>query len=81
MGWTSLPITRKVIVGYSASYERKVFKLQITQNNRGINIPVRKVTSGPAKGKYKWGKSPKKGTTKKHAAEIGRAAYANGYKG
>jgi hypothetical protein len=39
-------------------------------------MPVRKV-----KGGYKWGKTPKKPTTKAHAERIGRAAYASGYKG
>lgn len=39
-------------------------------------MPVRKV-----KGGYKWGKSPKKPTTKKKAQTIARAAYASGYKG
>ena len=39
-------------------------------------MPVRKV-----KGGYKWGRIPKKPTTKKKAQAIGRPAYASGYKG
>lgn len=38
-------------------------------------MPVRKV-----KGGYKWGDSPKEPTTKEHAREIEKAAYASGYK-
>lgn len=39
-------------------------------------MPVRKV-----KGGYKWGRIPKKTTTKAKARAIQRAAYANGYRG
>jgi len=38
-------------------------------------MPVKKVNGG-----YRWGSIPKKPTTKKHAEEIARAAYAGGYK-
>lgn len=40
-------------------------------------MPVRKVKEGG----YKWGNTPKEPTTKKHAREIEKAAYSNGYRG
>jgi hypothetical protein len=46
-------------------------------------LPVRKNTKGHGpKGGYHWGKAgTKTKLSKKKAAAVGRAAYANGYKG
>jgi hypothetical protein len=50
---------------------------------RILQLPVKKITRGKNRGGYKWGKAGTKGKklTKKQAAAVGRAAYANGYKG